>query len=329
MQTTLPKTMQAIALNQFGGLEALNLQTVPVPAMGPDDVLIRVLYAGVGEWDPFEASGGYADAMEGEPKFPYIPGSEGSGIVVAVGKNVTHVLPDDYVYAARFLNPQGGFYAEYAVVEGGYVSRLPGSLSLEESSVVGGGGITALRGLEDVLHLQSGESILIFGAGGGIGHIAIQLAKRMGAHVFAVASGDDGVALAERVEADGVVEGHRDDILKIARAFAPQGFDTALLTAGGTAAETLLGAVRKGGRVAYPNGIDPIPTAAEGISLEGYNGLPDPDIIERLNRLIESEGTPFSAHVARIFMLEDAAAAHEALESHYPGKLALRIEHQR
>jgi len=92
--------------------------------------------------------------------------------------------------------------------------------------------MTALRGLDDTLALKPGESVMIFGASGGIGHLAVQLARRMGARVFAVASGSDGVALVKRLDADAVVDGYKDDIAAAARQFAPKGLDAALITFG-------------------------------------------------------------------------------------------------
>jgi NADPH:quinone reductase-like Zn-dependent oxidoreductase len=182
--------------------------------------------------------------------------------------------------------------------------------------------ITALRGLDDTLGLQPGESLLVFGASGGIGHLAVQLAKRMGARVFAVASGDDGVALVQRLGADAVVDGHKDDVAAAAREFAPEGLDAALLTAGGEAAERALTALREGGRVAYPNGVEPEPQPRSGLTVRSYDGTSDPQVIEKLNRLIGS-GT-FVVHIARTFPLDQAAEAHRALETHYLGKLALQ-----
>src|SRR5437870_5945780 len=117
--------------------------------------------------------------------------------------------------------------------------------------------LTAYAGLETTLHLKSGESILIFGASGGIGHMAVQLAKRMGARVLAIASGDDGVALARRLGADSAVDGHKGDMLDAVRKFAPGGIDAALVTAGGDATDKALAALRDGGRVAFPNGVEP------------------------------------------------------------------------
>ena len=188
--------------------------------------------------------------------------------------------------------------------------------------------MTALRGLDDTLALKPAESVMIFGASGGIGHLAVQLAKRMGARVFAVASGSDGVALVKRLGADAVVDGHKDDIAAAARQFAPDGLDAALITAGGPAADKALTAMHAGGRVAYPNGVEPGPKPPSGIDAKSYDGMPDPQAIEKLNRLIESSGPPgtgpFEVHVARSFPLDQAAEAHRALDEHYLGKLVLQ-----
>jgi NADPH:quinone reductase-like Zn-dependent oxidoreductase len=179
-----------------------------------------------------------------------------------------------------------------------------------------------LEGLDDTLGLKKGESLMIFGASGGIGHLAVQLAKRMGIRVFAVASGEDGVELVERLGADMVVDGHRDDVTKAACEFAPEGFDAALLTAGGDAAEKALACLREGGRVAYPNGVEPEPQVREGVNMKSYDGMPNRQVFDKLNHLIESG--PFEVHIARTFTLDQAAEAHRALETHFLGKIALR-----
>jgi NADPH:quinone reductase len=168
---------------------------------------------------------------------------------------------------------------------------------------------------------------MIFGAGGGIGHLAVQLAKRMGARVLAVASGSDGAALVKKLGADAVVDGRKDDIAAAARQFAPDGLDAALITAGGPAADKALTAMRAGGRVAYPNGVEPIPNPPSGVEAKAYDGMPDPQAIEKLNRLIESAESgigPFEVHVARSFPLDQATEAHRALDEHYLGKLVLQ-----
>jgi NADPH:quinone reductase-like Zn-dependent oxidoreductase len=316
--------MRAMAIDGFGGPEALTRHVLPVPAIGDDEVLVRVEYAGVGEWDPFEREGGYARMLGTTPAFPYVLGSEGAGAVVAVGAAVRRFSVGDRVWAVGFLNPRGGFYAEYAAVAEDLVSPLPRTLTApQEAAALGGVGLTALRGLDDVLRLMPGEALLVFGASGGVGHVAVQLARRMGARVLAVASGEDGVELSLRLGAEAAVDGHRDDVLRAARAFAPEGLDAALLTAGGDAAERALDGVRAGGRAAFPNGVYPAPAPRGEVQITGYNGEPERDVLERLRRWVECAA--FSVQVARTFPLEDAAEAHRTLGHHYLGKLVLRV----
>jgi len=311
-------TMQAAAIDQFGG--AITPHMLPVPQPGPDEILIRVESAGVGVWDPFEQQGGFAKMMGTQPSFPYVLGSEGAGTVAEVGPRVQGFKKGDRVYAMALANPKGGFYAEYAAVEADHASPIPGSLTVEQAGVMPVDAITALAGI-DALQLQPGQSIMIFGASGGIGHMAVQLAKRMRAHVLAVASGADGVAMVKSLGTDAVIDGHKDDVMLAVRKVAPNGLDCALLTAGGKEADEALLGVRKGGRVAYPNGVEPAPTPRPGIEMTSYDGIPTPQMIARLNELIQQ--APFEVHVARTFPLDQAAEAHKALEKHYLGKIAL------
>jgi NADPH:quinone reductase len=328
MNQARQSTMKAIALDRFGGLETMKLQMLPVPEVGPNEVLIHVEWAGVGKWDPFEREGGFAREFGIEPKFPYVLGSDGAGTIAAVGDRVKELKPGDRVYAFAFLNPKGGFYAEYAAIKVDDVSRIPGELITQQAGAMPVDAMTALRGLDDTLDLKPAESVMIFGASGGIGHLAVQLAKRMGARVFAIASGTDGVALVKRLGTEAVVDGHKDDIAAAGRQFAPDGFDAALITAGGPAADKALSVMRAGGRVAYPNGVEPRPKQPFGVDAKSYDGMPDPQTIEKLNRLIETLGLPgtgpFEVHVARSFPLDQAAEAHRALAEHYLGKLVLQ-----
>src|ERR1700690_871287 len=109
MRQTTPNTMRAAALERFGGLETITLQTLPVPEVGPEEVLIRVESAGVGAWDPFEREGGFARLFGTGEKFPYVLGTDGAGTVVEVGKQVKGFKDGDRVYATVLANPKGGF----------------------------------------------------------------------------------------------------------------------------------------------------------------------------------------------------------------------------
>lgn len=316
--------MKAVVIDRFGGPDELVMRDVPVPSIEDDEVLIKVEYAGVGRWDIFEREGGYNEMLGLHSKFPYILGSEGSGVIYAKGKNVGNFAKGDKVYASGFLNPKGGFYAEFVAIDSKYVSKITDSITLQEASIIAGVGLTALRGLEDVLRLKKGETTMILGASGGIGHLAVQLAQNMGAKVFAIASGEDGVAMLRKLGIGTVVDGSKDDVLSAARKFAPAGFDTALFTAGGELANSLVQCIRTGGRIAYPNGIHQIPVTRPDISLTGYNGEPEPVILQRLNNLISSGR--LKAHIDKVFLLEDAYKAHLALNNHYVGKLCFKVK---
>lgn len=317
------QTMRAVALDKFGGLDALKIQNLPIPEIDPNEVLIRVEAAGIGAWDPLEREGRFVEIMGIKPTFPYVLGTDGAGTIAAVGKDVKTLKEGDRVYAAELANPKGGFYAQYAAVKADNASRIPGNLSIEQAAVLPSDALTALTGLQKILGLKSGESLMVFGASGGIGHLAIQLAKRLGAKVFAVASGDDGVKLAKKLGADTAVDGKVDDVLSAVRKFAPNGIDAALVTAGGEKTDQALSVVRKGGRVAYPHGVMPEPTAPEGVAIEAYDGETSRELIDKLNQLIDTG--PFEVHVDRTFGLEDVSKAHEALTKHHLGKIALRI----
>jgi NADPH:quinone reductase len=327
-QTTESKTteatqamMHAAAIDAFG--QPVTPRMVPIPMIDPDELLIRVESAGVGVWDTFERDGGFAQLLHIQPRFPHVLGSDGAGRVVGMGRQVRGFNMGDRVYALSLMNPKGGFYAQYAAVKAANTSRIPGGLTTLQAGALPVDALTALCGLEDALGLKPGESVMIFGASGGIGHMAVQLAKRIGARVFAVASGNDGVDLVKRLGADAVVDGHRDDVQAAARRFAAQGLDAALLTAGGAAAEQALDAMRAGGRVAYPQGVDPEPRQRPGLKIQAYDGLPSPEKIARLNALIEK--APFEVFIARTYPLDQAAEAHQALGTHFLGKIALRL----
>jgi NADPH:quinone reductase len=317
------QTMRAVALDEFGGPETLKIQNLPLPQIEAEEVLIRVEAAGVGAWDPYEREGRFVEITGIKPAFPYVLGTDGAGTIEALGADVNRFKVGDRVYAAALANPKGGFYGQYAAVKADNASLIPGHLTIEQAAVLPTDGLTALTGLEKVLGLKSGESIMVFGASGGIGHLALQLAKRLGARVFAIASGDDGVQLAKKLGADSVVDGRSDNVLNAAREFAPNGIDAALLTAGGEKTDQALLAIRKGGRIAYPHGVMPEPTAPDGVAIEAYDGENSPALIDRLNTLISSG--PFEVHVDKTFPLEEAGEAHKALSEHHLGKIALRI----
>lgn len=226
--------------------------------------------------------------------------------------------------ASSFLNPKGGFYAEYAAVDADRVAPIPSGLGFEEAGALPADGVTALRGLRDQLGVEEGDTLLVFGASGGVGHLAVQLAHRMGAHVLAIASGGDGVDLVTDLGASEVVEGREEDPWDAMRRLAPNGLDAALITASGEGLQTVLSGMREGARATWPNGVTPEPDVPDAVESSSYDGRPDPDILRDLNALIDSG--PFEVYVDRTFPLAEADEAHRALDEHYLGKLCLRVE---
>jgi NADPH2:quinone reductase len=317
MQASIPAEMKAAAFDRYGGPEVLHTQTLPVPRPGRKQVLIRLDAAGIGVWDPYVRSGEFEI---GPKRFPKVIGNDGAGEVVAVGDGVRRFRVGDPVYA---YSMEGGFYAEYVALDEDEIAPIPKGLSAEQAGALGADGVTALHGLDDQLRLAAGQTLMIYGASGGIGHLAVQLAKRMGGRVLAVASGPDGVELVRKLGADAAVDGKREDVARAARDFAPGGLDAALVLAHGESLAPALGAVRKGGRIAHPNGVEPAPTAPKGVTLLAYDGEPGPDAFERLNRLIAAG--PFHVEVGRVYPLEEAERAHREVGKHHLGKLALRI----
>jgi NADPH:quinone reductase-like Zn-dependent oxidoreductase len=316
--TKIPAQMKAAAFDKYGPPETVHVEVLPVPDLGPHDVLVEVATAGVGVWDPEMVDGSFT---VGDGTFPQVIGSDGAGIVRAIGARVTRFAVGDRVYGWGFGNPKGGFYAEYAAINERELARLPGTIGLDEAGALTMSGITALVGLE-LLELESGAAVLILGASGGVGHIATQLAKRLDLRVFAVASGKEGVALVEGLGADSVVDGHHS-FQKAAREFAPDGFAGAIVFAGGHGWKDALELVASGGHVAWPNGVEPEPTTPRGIKRHAYDAAISQAAMDRLADLV-ARG-PFHVHIAKTYGLEAAAQALRDVQTHHLGKLALKM----
>ena len=317
----LPDTMAAAAIDRFGGPEVLTLHRLPVPIPAPGEILIAVHTAGVGVWDADIRGGWYPGKR---PRFPLVLGTDGAGTVAAVGSRVRRFAIGDRVYGYAWLNPKGGFYAEYVAVAASEVAPAPRRLDLMHAGAIPTTGLTALQGCEDALRLRKGETVIVHGASGGVGTLAVQFAKTHGARVLATASGTDGVDLVEKLGADAALDGHRDDVAEAARRFAPEGVDAMLAFAGGDALERALDALHPGGRLAYPNGIEPEPKRRRSIKIIRYDAVAAPGKFARLNRAVEQ--AKLKVPIAATFRLAEAAKAHERLAAgHVLGKIVLRI----
>src|SRR6185312_10152651 len=182
----VPQTMRAAAFDRGGGPEVLSIHTLPVPTPGAGEVLIAVHASGVAVWE----LGSRAHPNPRMP-FPAVLGGDGSGTIVALGPDVHGFKVGDQVYGTA-----NGFYAEYVKASADRIAHVPKGISLTEASVLAISGLSALQGIDDVLHLKRGETLIIHGASGAVGTLAIQLAKMRGAKVLATATSDEGLALA-------------------------------------------------------------------------------------------------------------------------------------
>src|ERR687887_483294 len=204
------------------------------------------------------------------------------------------------------------------------VAPVPARLDLVHAGAIPTIALTALQGVDDALELKRGETLIVHGASGNVGMLAVQFAKRRGAYVIATASGADGAAFVRRLGADAVVDGKRHDIGKAARAAAPHGVDAVLAFVGGSALTRALDLLRKGGRVAHPNGIEPAPKKRRGLKFTAYDGEPGVREFERLAAAIEQ--AKLQIPLAESFELSEAARAHARLgKGHVLGKIVLRI----
>lgn len=319
---TVPSTMRAAAIDHYGGPEVLTPHELPVPELGVKEVLIAVHTAGVGGWD--------ADIRDGwnpgeRVRFPLVLGTDGSGTIAHRGSRARRFEEGEQVYAYSWNNPKGGFYAEYVAVHESNVAQFPDPpLDLKHAGAVPVIGLTALQGVGEHLDVQTGENVMIHGASGAVGSMAVQFAKERGARVFAVASGKDGVQLVKRLGSDDAVDGHKEDFVEAAFRFAPKGMDAVLLLASGESAERCLDVLRQGGRLAYPNGVEPAPKKRRGMKIISYDAVAGVREFERLNRAIQKAN--LQVPIAAEFPLEQAAEAHRRIErGHVLGKVILRV----
>jgi NADPH:quinone reductase-like Zn-dependent oxidoreductase len=318
---SIPATMRAAAIDRFGPPEVLALHTLPVPKPGPHEVLIQLFAAGVGIWDAKIRAGEWAEDKE---RFPQVLGTDGAGIVAACGPSVERFRPWEEVWAYEYGNPKGGFYAEYVAVNAEHVGHRPKQLGMIEAGAAAATGLTALQGIDDHLDVRQGETVLIFGASGALGTLAVQFAKRRMARVIGTASGPAAQALVRQLGADHVLDARGNDALEKLRVFAPRGLDAVLALAGGKTLDRCLDLMNAQGRVAYPNGIEPPPRQRAGVRSIGYDVVAAPRNWASLERAVPE--ARLRVPVAGVYPLEQAAKAHERIEQgHVVGRLAIKI----
>jgi NADPH2:quinone reductase len=214
--------MKAIRVEQFGDPGVLRLAEVPVPQPGAGQVLVRLRAVGVNPVDTYIRSGNYAR----KPELPFTPGSDGAGIIEAVGEGVATFKPGERVYTAGTVT---GSYAEMAVCHLAQIHRLPAAVSFAQGAAVGVPYATAYRALIQRAQAAPGESVLIHGASGGVGIAAVQLARAHGLQVFGTAGTEGGRLLVLNEGAHHVFDhGGVNYDQKMIQAVGPRGFDIIL-----------------------------------------------------------------------------------------------------
>src|SRR2546426_3233348 len=183
--------MKAILVREFGGTEVLKLEEVPTPKPAAGQVLVRIHGAGVNPYDTYMRAGTYSV----KPPLPYTPGSDGAGVIEAVGDGVKKVKKGDRVYTAKTLT---GAYAEYALALEEQVHVLPEKISFRQGAGVWVPYGTAYHALHQSAQARAPETVLVHGASGGVGSAAVQIARAMGLTVFGTAGKQKSGALFER-----------------------------------------------------------------------------------------------------------------------------------
>jgi NADPH2:quinone reductase len=312
----LPDTMRAAGIDEGEDAESLSIHQLPVPKPAAGEVLIAVNAAGVGVWQAK-----YRPRESQETHFPVILGSDGAGVVAAVGAGVQGFKVGDPVYGSN-----EAFYAEYVSVPAEKIAHIPRGINPTEAGVLAISGLSALQGLDDVLGLKAGEKLIIHGAAGAVGALAVQFAKLRGAKVLATVSDDTGAALVKRLGADVVINGRTTDITAAARSFAPDGVDAVLALAGGDSLEHCIDTLRHDnrGRVAYLYGMQPLPRPRYGIRMSLYSYIAGRDEFRRLNEAVEA--AKLQVPIAGEYSLADAGRAHKRLAAgHLLGKIVIRV----
>ncbi len=312
--------MRAFVVRQFG--EAGSVEERPKPEAQDGEVLVRVRAAGVNAMDPILAAGTYRQMME--HRLPLIPGLDFSGTVEAVGAGVAGLVAGDEVFG-RSTKPYfgDGTFAQFLTTPTDGLARKPASLSHTDAAALATAGTTAIA-LVEAVGLKRGETVVIVGAGGGVGSYATQLAVGTGARVIAVTRSDHAEHVRGLGAAD-VIDYATGDVAARIRAIAPDGVDAIIDLHSDR--DTLLGlaaTARRGGRIASPvNAVD-----TDALAERGLTGANVRAATERVGDLADlvTRGE-LQVPVTRTFTLEETRDALAAQASHQSrGKLVIVIE---
>ena len=257
-----------------------------------------------------------------ERPFPLVLGLAGSGKVAALGREVTGFAERESVYVYSYPLYDNGAWAEYMLVPMSYVARAPGSLDLTRAGGVPIAGLTAHETLTDILEVQQGDVVLITAAAGGVGHLAVQIAARLGGNVVATASRRNHDFVRD-LGAETVIDYTSEDLVAAIRSRHPEGVDKALNGVEGETANQVVRAMRDGGRMVDLTGSASVVRPGVQVDIE-YLVRADADRLARLARMIDDRH--LTVEIQEVFPFERAQEALEVVEAkHVRGKLVLTI----
>ena len=318
--------MKAIRVHEFGGMEVLRLEEVPMPQPEPGEVLVRMHAAGVNPVETYIRAGTYPRL----PELPYTPGNDGEGVVEQVGSNVTEFKAGDHVYTSGSIS---GTYAEFVLCKKEQVHPLPANISFAQGATIGTPYATAYRGLLQRAYAKPGETVLVHGASGGVGTAAVQLARARGLRVFGTAGSDDGIKLTRQQGAHEVFD-HRaaNHFEQIMKATGGHGVDVIVEMLANVNLGKDLTILAKGGRVVIigsrgPVEIDPRNTMQRDADVRGMilPNTPPAELASIHAALVAGlENGTLRPVIGKEFSLDDAPQAHRAvMESKAFGKIVL------
>lgn len=304
--------MRAVVVHEFGSPDVLRIEMLPRPVPAPDELLVRVHAAGVNPVDALVRSGDWGLSV------PLVPGFDLSGVVAAVGSGVAEFRIGDEVFAMLDLRRPGS-YAEYAVVKVEEAARKPYETSHAEAASLPLVALTGWQALFDRADLQAGQTVLIHAGAGGVGSIAIQLAKWKGATVIATASAHNHDFLRE-LGADVVIDYRTQRFEDVVR-----DLDVILDPIGGETQNRSLGVLRDGGILVSLVGLTAAARTPErNVRAVSMLVRPDPVQLRRIAELVEDGSVrPIVSH---LLTLEGAPEAHIQSETgRTRGKIVLDV----
>ena len=215
--------MKAIVMKEFGGPEVLKYVDVPDPVPEANEVLIKLAFCGVNPNETYVRTGTYNFY---KPELPYTPGYDGAGVIEKVGAGVTHVKVGDRVFVAALLAKRNtGTYAQKVVCDADSVHKLPDFISFEEGASFGIPAMAAYRALFHRAHIKAGEIVMIHGAEGGVGSLAVQMAKAVGAIVIGTGTTPEGLDIVRSFGADYAIyhlkADNQDELMELTKGKGP------------------------------------------------------------------------------------------------------------